>query len=132
MGFSPCVDFLAGQYAASTEYDCERGHAIAAATNSNKISVAACKRWPPSRTNECWRLAADYCPRRAEGFAFAVLMSIMNLATALADNLGSYLFTHCTKVALLISRLGQERHFERASVTSAVHPTRDISLRRAG
>ena len=38
-------------------------------------------------------LAADYCPRRAEGFAFAVLMSIINLATALADNLGSYLFT---------------------------------------
>jgi predicted MFS family arabinose efflux permease len=36
-------------------------------------------------------LAADYCPRRAEGFAFAVLMSIINLATALADNLGSYL-----------------------------------------
>ena len=27
------------------------------------------------------------------GFAFAVLMSIINLATALADNLGSYLFT---------------------------------------
>jgi predicted MFS family arabinose efflux permease len=39
-------------------------------------------------------LAADYCPRRAEGFAFAVLMSIINLATALADNIGSYLFTH--------------------------------------
>jgi MFS family permease len=39
-------------------------------------------------------LAADYCPRRAEGFAFAVLMSIINLSTALADNLGSYLFTH--------------------------------------
>ncbi len=39
-------------------------------------------------------LAADYCPRRAEAFAFAVLMSIINLSTALADNLGSYLFTH--------------------------------------
>ena len=38
-------------------------------------------------------LAADYCPRRAEGFAFAVLMSIINLSTALADNVGSYLFT---------------------------------------
>jgi len=38
-------------------------------------------------------LAADHCPRHAEGFAFAVLMSIINLATALADNLGSYLFT---------------------------------------
>ena len=39
-------------------------------------------------------LAADFCPQRAEGFTFAVLMSIINLATALADNLGSYLFTH--------------------------------------
>ena len=27
-----------------------------------------------------------------------------------------------------MSALGQERHFERASVTSGVHPTRDISL----
>jgi MFS family permease len=39
-------------------------------------------------------LAADYCPPRAEGFAFAVLMSIINLATTVADNVGSYLYTH--------------------------------------
>jgi MFS family permease len=39
-------------------------------------------------------LAADYCPPRAEGFAFAVLMSVCNLATTLADNVGSFLFTH--------------------------------------
>jgi len=39
-------------------------------------------------------LAADYCPPRAEGFAFAVLMSIINLATTLADNVGSFLYTH--------------------------------------
>jgi predicted MFS family arabinose efflux permease len=39
-------------------------------------------------------LAADYCPPRAEGFAFAVLMSIINLATALADNVGSFVYTH--------------------------------------
>ena len=39
-------------------------------------------------------LAADYCPPRAEGFSFAVLMSIINLATSLADNVGSYLYTH--------------------------------------
>jgi MFS family permease len=39
-------------------------------------------------------LAADYCPPRAEGFAFAVLMSVINLSTALADNVGSYLYTH--------------------------------------
>src|SRR5262249_35762331 len=36
-------------------------------------------------------LAADYCPQRAEGFAFAALMSITNLSTALSDNLGSFL-----------------------------------------
>jgi MFS family permease len=39
-------------------------------------------------------LAADYCPPRAEGFAFAVLMSIINLATSSADNVGSFLYTH--------------------------------------
>jgi MFS family permease len=39
-------------------------------------------------------LAADYCPPRAEGFAFAVLMSIINLATTLADNVGSFFYTH--------------------------------------
>jgi predicted MFS family arabinose efflux permease len=39
-------------------------------------------------------LAADYCPPRAEGFAFAVLMSIINLATTLADNAGSFLYTN--------------------------------------
>jgi predicted MFS family arabinose efflux permease len=39
-------------------------------------------------------LAADYCPPRAEGFAFAVLMSIINFATTLADNVGSFLYTH--------------------------------------
>jgi MFS family permease len=39
-------------------------------------------------------LAADFCPPRAEGFAFAVLMSVCNLATTLADNVGSFLYTH--------------------------------------
>lgn len=39
-------------------------------------------------------LAADYCPPRAEGFAFAILMSIINLATASSDNVGSFLYTH--------------------------------------
>jgi predicted MFS family arabinose efflux permease len=39
-------------------------------------------------------LAADYCPPRAEGFAFALLMSIINLSTALGDNVGSFLYTH--------------------------------------
>ena len=39
-------------------------------------------------------LAADFCPPRAEGFAFAILMSIINLATSLADNIGSFLYAH--------------------------------------
>lgn len=39
-------------------------------------------------------LVADYSPQRAEGFTFAVMMSIINLATSLADNVGSFLYTH--------------------------------------
>jgi predicted MFS family arabinose efflux permease len=39
-------------------------------------------------------LAADYCPPRAEGFSFAVLMSIINFANTVADNIGSFLYTH--------------------------------------
>jgi MFS family permease len=39
-------------------------------------------------------LAADYCPRRSEGFSFAVMMSLINLATASADIAGSFLFEH--------------------------------------
>ncbi|MFZ0237880.1 MAG: MFS transporter, partial [Xanthobacteraceae bacterium] len=45
-------------------------------------------------------LAADYCPPRAEGFSFAVLMSIINLANTLADNVGSFLYTHTFHRAL--------------------------------
>jgi MFS family permease len=37
-------------------------------------------------------LAADYCPPRSEGFTFAVMMSIINLATSSANNIGSYLY----------------------------------------
>jgi MFS family permease len=39
-------------------------------------------------------LAADYCPQRAEGFAFAALMSITNFSAALSDNIGSFLYEH--------------------------------------
>ena len=39
-------------------------------------------------------LAADYCPRRAEGFAFAGLMSVMNLADLLSSNVGAFLYEH--------------------------------------
>jgi predicted MFS family arabinose efflux permease len=39
-------------------------------------------------------LAADCSPQRAEGFSFAVLMSMINLTNTLADNVGSFLYTH--------------------------------------
>ena len=49
-------------------------------------------------------LAADYSPHRAEGFTFAVLTSIINLATVFSNNLGSYLFTYVfhSKLAPLV------------------------------
>jgi MFS family permease len=39
-------------------------------------------------------LAAKHCPARAEGFAFAALMSVINLATPLADTSGAFLYEH--------------------------------------
>ncbi|HVC61122.1 MAG TPA: MFS transporter [Acetobacteraceae bacterium] len=39
-------------------------------------------------------LAAQHCPARAEGFAFAALMSVINLATPLADASGAFLYEH--------------------------------------
>src|SRR5262249_17467454 len=39
-------------------------------------------------------LAADFCPKRSEGFVFAALMSITNLAGSVADLVGSYLYEH--------------------------------------
>ncbi|MGH7246899.1 MAG: MFS transporter, partial [Pseudomonadota bacterium] len=39
-------------------------------------------------------LAADYCPKRAEGFAFAALMSLLNLSSTISNNLGAYLYEH--------------------------------------
>jgi MFS family permease len=37
-------------------------------------------------------LAADYCPKNSEGFAFAALMSVTNLSGAFSDNVGAYLY----------------------------------------
>ena len=52
-------------------------------------------------------LAADYCPPRTEGFSFAVMMSVINLSTASANAIGSYLFDHPfhndLKVLILLS-----------------------------
>jgi hypothetical protein len=39
-------------------------------------------------------LAADHCPRGSEGFAFAALMSVINVATPLHDTIGAYLYEH--------------------------------------
>jgi MFS family permease len=39
-------------------------------------------------------LAADHCPERSEGFAFAALMSVINLAMPLADTIGALLYQH--------------------------------------
>jgi MFS family permease len=39
-------------------------------------------------------LAADYCPQRSEGFAFAMLTSLTNFTTALSDNMGSFFYEH--------------------------------------
>jgi predicted MFS family arabinose efflux permease len=37
-------------------------------------------------------LAVDFCPKRAEGFTFAALVSLTNLAMVLGDNIGSFLY----------------------------------------
>ena len=39
-------------------------------------------------------LAADCCPPGAEGFTFAGLMSVGNLASTVANNIGALLYTH--------------------------------------
>lgn len=75
-------------------------------------------------------LAADFCPKRSEGFTFAALLSITNLAMSLGDNLGSFLFEHAfasrlapliltSAAATLVAtpfvpllRLGDKRHGE--------------------
>ncbi len=49
-------------------------------------------------------LAAAVCPPRAEGFTFAALMSVINLATPLSDTIGAVLYEHvfATRLAPLI------------------------------
>jgi hypothetical protein len=46
-------------------------------------------------------LAADYCPKRSEGFSFAILMSITNFASAAADNVGAFLYQNAFQSRLL-------------------------------
>ena len=40
------------------------------------------------------RVAAQFAPERSEGFAFAALTSIINLAQAAGENVGSFLYQH--------------------------------------
>ncbi len=62
-------------------------------------------------------LAAYACPKKAEGFSYALLMSVNNLATQLSMNIGAWMFVHwfgsllrpliyvsagCTLIALLL------------------------------
>lgn len=46
-------------------------------------------------------LAAEHCPEGAEGFAFAALMSVINLAVPLADTIGSALYEHVFNRSLI-------------------------------
>ena len=39
-------------------------------------------------------LAAEMCPKRSEGFVFAALMSIINLAAPASDTAGAFLYDH--------------------------------------
>ncbi len=45
-------------------------------------------------------LAANHCPKRAEGFTFAALMSVINLSTPLSDTIGAFLYQHLFHQAL--------------------------------
>jgi MFS family permease len=39
-------------------------------------------------------LAAEHCPKGAEGFTFAALMSVINLAAPVSDTIGAFLYEH--------------------------------------
>ena len=54
-------------------------------------------------------IAADYCPPGAEGFAFALLMSVDNLASSASDNAGSYLYEHVFSNRLHCAGAGSPR-----------------------
>ena len=39
-------------------------------------------------------LAADLCPKHSEGFVYAAMIAVTNIAAAAADNVGSFLYEH--------------------------------------
>jgi MFS family permease len=45
-------------------------------------------------------LAAEHCPEGSEGFAFAALMSVINLAAPLSDTTGAFMYEHLFNRAL--------------------------------
>jgi MFS family permease len=45
-------------------------------------------------------LAADLCPKHSEGFVYAAMLAVTNIAAAAADNVGSYLYEHVFNSAL--------------------------------
>jgi len=45
-------------------------------------------------------LAADLCPKHSEGFVYAAMVAVTNIAAAAADNVGSYLYEHVFNSAL--------------------------------
>jgi MFS family permease len=89
-------------------------------------------------------LAADFCPKQSEGFSYAILMSVANLAMSGADIVGSYFYEHIfknqlppliwvsalfTAVAFLlvpILRLGDKRQGDPALTDAASPATREL------
>ena len=69
-------------------------------------------------------LAADYCPKRSEGFAFAGLMSIMNLADMCSSTVGAWLYEH-----VFDSRLGPLIIVSAATTAFAAGPRSPASPR---
>ena len=45
-------------------------------------------------------LAAELCPKHSEGFVYAALLAVTNIASAAADNVGSFLYEHAFHDAL--------------------------------
>ena len=60
-------------------------------------------------------LAADFCPERSEGFAFAGLMSVMNLSELCSTTIGAWLYDH-----LFDQRLGPLIVVSAASTAAAL------------
>ena len=76
-------------------------------------------------------LAADHSPARAEGFAFAALMSVINFATPLADTSGAFSVRACLQQPLGAAdrRVGRVHRF-RTGADPAVRNRAKVKLSR--